>query len=326
MAQNDQEIADMINRLSKGLLSESEYWTLCRPLIESEVRRRRLPAKLYAPSSSGGSDWTEGDFDGLAADWVCAIRGAKAARLLHDKENASHVANAARLSIYRFTLGQVKAGPSDDLWNALTDVIGEFPSLISDGPDHEPRSPHEPFPWQTTERSARQRAVSADEVRDAINIIIRLRPHGWSKETLFNALLRWAGLDHQRNLSLNFEGDDGQDMSGSLPDNLAELADSRMIGEEVAKEFLATLAESEIDLLRVFIIPNGLGRMTLSDAAGRLGISTSTLHDRAKRLKDKLNTIQVDGVTELGPKAQEAFLSTLLNEQSGNIASDGSTE
>lgn len=324
MGPTDQQIAETVGRLAKGQFYAKLDWPVCYELVRREVTRRSLPARDYAPSSRfGGTDWTVDDFTGLAGDWIVFIRGERARRLVGEGRAAAHVANAARRSIYNLALGQARTTPQRDLWAALREALPVYPSLTTGDASPDPAIPASAFPWQQAkERTARQRAVTTPEVRAALRIVQEQRPTGWSVEGLFNCLSSWAGLTGANEQSLDAMG------IWEPPTNEARTGavDSASIGREAARALLRELDEGERTVLRGFVVPNGLGTVGLEQAAASLGMSKSTLHDRAARLKAKLASTEYGKVATMDAAARRAFLDEILRAESGNPAAEPSTE
>ena len=321
MTKGDQQIAASLGRLAQGEFDPELDWPVCYELVRREVRWRKLPARDFAPSSQfGGTDWTMDDFTELAGEWVCLIRGDRAARLLGNERTAAHVANFARRSVYHFVVGKMRASPRQDIWNALRDVLPEFPGLTEGKSAFDWKTPETTFPWRESRQlSARQRVVTSDEVRAALEVLQSDQPSGWSRENLLQCLVMWTDLPDAEEQSLD------ELMVEPKAARQTSAPDSRLIGREVAQTLLGKLDYDERAVLRGFIIPNGLGRLGLEQAATLLGVSKSTLHDRAGRMRQKLATLEQGGVARLDTAAREAFLDEILRDP-GNPGAEQSIE
>ena len=324
MGPTDQEIAETIGRLAQGQFDPALDWPVCYELVRCEVMRRNLPARDYAPSSRfGGTNWTVDDFTEMADEWISLIRGERARRLAGGDRAIAHVANAARRSFYNFALGQARTTPRRDLWAALKEAMPDFISLTSGKPCPDRTVPNVQFPWQQTmERSARQRAVTASEVRAALQILQAQQPIGWSVDGLFDCIASWTGLAGTGEQSL--DAIDRGDPSAN--EHQTEAVDSASIGREAAQALLRELDGDERAILRGFIVPNGLGTVVLEQAAKSLGTSKSTLHDRAVRLKAKLASTEHGEVATMDAAARRAFLDEILRPESGNQTTEPSIE
>ncbi len=276
---------------------------VCVAFVRREVLRRGLPARDFAPDSRfGGTRWEPPDFEALASDWALSIRGRVAGQLAQPSCTPDHIANLARVSVRQFLLRQQRQSPRSDLVAAVNQVLPEFPQLLArDSSSAERRKPNFPFPWQSErERSSRSRFVTCGEVRAALTLIRSSQPCGWTKYQIIRVLADWSGASAHAGVSLD---------SGDLPEPAAadsEPPEAELQARELARTLLARLTGEEQELLRHFVIPNALGRVTLQEAAGKLGIGRSTLHDRANRLWNKLSQIGFEG--ELGRGAVAAFL------------------
>lgn len=302
----------MIKRFSQGEFDAEKDYPLTIQLVRAEMSRRKLPASRFGPSSQfGGTTWTEDDLQELAAEWICHIRGKRAVRLALLSGGDSHIANAARRTVYHVALNQQKADANKDLADSLREALPNFTSLVSGRRSAERLVPLDSFPWQTNQRSDRQRYVSVPEVRAALRIIVNLRSDGWTVKSLLDCLTAWIGLSESGN----------QDFFDPK-DEKFESAESIQIGRETASSLLSQLEPTEAEILRKYIIPNGLGEIGIEEAAKRLGMKRSTLHDRAKRLSEKLATLDYADVTVLATEARQVFLQTILDPESGKTVSE----
>ncbi len=321
MKPTNQQVSETVERLARGQFEAAIDWPICFELVRSKNLLRKLPAKDFAPSPYGGSDWDEDDFTEIAGEWIIFIRGAPASRLTAQGRSAAHVAASVKRSIYHFVLDQRRPTPQRDLWAALKEVLPEYSSLISGEPSDAPPPPGTFFPWQQKRvRSARRRAVTAPEVRAALAIVRQQQPEGWSRKGLFNYLAEWSGVAHA--------GEKSRDTMDSFPGPIIETPveqeDSSLLGRTTAQLLLRQLDEGERAILRGFIIPNELGKIGLETAARALGLSKSTLHDRAGRLKRKLSSKEFCGLLPMDAEERQTFLAEILGDDAGKTAGDES--
>lgn len=316
----DQQIAETVSRLAGGQFEEA-LWPVCYKLVRREITRRNLPARDYAPV--GSSNWTVDDFTALADEWLVQISGDRARKLLGTDRTNAHVANAARRSIYHLVLEHAKTTPRRDLWAALQEALPDFISMTTGDPRPDWTEPNKPFPWQQREqRSARRRAVTKNEVYAALTILQSQQPSGWTSENLFTCLESWTEIAGTIEQSL--DGLSGREPSTS--DYQIGAPDSDSIGRDVAQSLLRKLDKNERAVLRGFLVPNGLGDITLEQAAKDLGIAKSTLHDRAERLKTKLASMEHADAIAMDAASRQAFFDEILGQESGNPTAEPSTE
>lgn len=325
MGPTDEQISETLQRLARAEFDVTADWPVCYELVRSEILRRRLPAKVFGPSSQfGGSDWTVDDFTELASEWIIFVRGKRAQRLMPQGRSAVHVANGVRVSIRNFVLDQCRQSPQSDLWAALKEIIAEYPTLRTGAPCASPAPPDQPFPWQreTARTSSRQRVVTAPEVRAALAIVQQRQPEGWTFDGLFNYLAAWSGVEKA--------GEQSLDAMNSFHEPIIKTylggAESAVLGRKTARMLLGQLDERERAILRGFIIPNGLGKIGLEEAARTLGMAKSTLDERARRLKTKLASIEFDDVVTRDSEARRAFFSEILEDDAGKTAGDESNK
>ena len=322
----DEQIAACVARLAEDRFDPDADWAVCFAIVQQEVLSRRLYSRDYAPSSRfGGSEWNKDDFSELTADWIIHVRGARASRIARAGRSASHIANSARLSAYHFVLGQLRRSPQSDLRASLVDAVSEFPELLQPGYAEDLGAvPVDPFPFirRDPSQSARHRSVSTSEVRDALEILSDKYPRGWDLRTLYRVLAEWSGVGGDFEISLEGSG---------LPESAARDTerggpDSELIGRDAARAVLAVLDDQERQILCRYILPNAVGEATLEQAAGELGVSKSTLYDRAKRLVDHLGTLRSEGIFSLDPAAKKAFIGEIMKKSSGKDPGDQSKE
>lgn len=308
MVVNNEQLAQTIARLAARNFEESVDWPVCFNLVRQVVLQRNLPAEQYGPSSRfGGEGWTDDDWVSLAADWVCFIGGLRATRLLGVEREAAHIANAARIAVYHFVLGQGKASPQSDLLAALKEAMPDFRNLLSGATIHDRSPPDERFPMQIGERLPHKRVVSVPEVRDALKVLESLHPDGWTFESLYKCLIEWSALNELGQESIDAHESGG----GIVPEKRTTSVDAVSTGREAARALISQLDQSELKILREFLIPNVLNEIVLTQAAESLGMSTSTLHDRASRLQRKLSSIEFE-MESLDSDARRAFFDEIL--------------
>lgn len=320
MRPTDQQIVELLGRLSLGEFDEIADWSMCFKLVRDVIRHRKLPACDYAPTSRyGGVEWTNEDVIEICGEWIVLIRGDRARGLLGQDQTPEHIANTARLSVFHLLLGQKRPSASQDLWAALKEAWQDFKFLATGCPLDIPKTPSTPFPWHHKDvRSTRRRSITVPEVRDALAIIKEQNPSGWSVRAIFNYLRAWSGLARGGDQSL-----DAHDCCELMADeSKVGQVDSESIGRDAAAALLRNLDDKECTILRDYIIPNGLGSIGLEEAATALGLSKSTLDDRAKRLKKKLASTEFGEVVTMDSAAKSAFLAKILDRTSGKMSGD----
>lgn len=320
---SDDEIADLMKRLSEGHFDDQSDWELCYQqclqLVVQTIAQHNLPASQYAPQSRfGGNRWADEDFAAIAHEWCAEMIGDEATAVLGCGLTDRHIANLTKQSIRQFVVDQVKASPKRDLYNSFKEALKENMVLLDGEAREELRIPETPFPKQRKELNSRQRSYSVPEVQEALQIIASQFPSGWTKETLFDCLLKWTGVDDCVGHSLDIESDDGGSAVSSLVDETRTSAPEAFLkGIEAAKAILGKFSNSDCKLIREYLVPNKLGLVILEDAAANLGISKSTLSVRSNRLWEQIKAFEFKEFDARDFEWKRGFFSEILGKSFG---------
>lgn len=353
---SDDAIAQTMRRLAAGRFNESTDWPVSFRVVRGVVRSHRLSVKFAPTSRYGGADWSDDDFEELAADWIIRMRGSKAAQLvreapvvvghressaeLSEAQRNKRIADSTRKSVYYYVLSQRQCSPATDLYCSISEAVKEKeftdllnPSIAASQVD---RLPEAAFPWNRDKPpSERRRYVSVTEVREALNIVRRYSPDGWTVRRIFDLFLRWAAIPQPWEVPLqilsNFEPH-----SPSSDPSLNTEAQGAHVAERILAKLKTWMTAEEIVLFQAYYVPKHLGiHLTLEQLSARMHLPRSTLHDRIKRLESHLSETdllsalgdELNDLRQLGPLARSAVVQTLCGgffPESGNGLADES--